>query len=108
MAPKEDHATDIFGGSDTVTTVVHCREEFDVYIGRQCAYFDRSKWANPFHIGRDGTRKEVIAKYENWLITNRDLLVCLHELKDKRLGCWCHPKECHGDILAAMVDMLIC
>jgi hypothetical protein len=23
----------------------------------------KSKWANPFHIGRDGTRDEVIAKY---------------------------------------------
>lgn len=32
-----------------------------VYIGR------RSKWGNPFVIGRDGTRAEVIAKYAVWL-----------------------------------------
>jgi hypothetical protein len=38
--------------------VVHCkREPYDVYIGRP------SKWGNPFQIGRDGTRDEVIAKY---------------------------------------------
>lgn len=87
-----------------MTTVVHCREEFDVYIGRQCHGFADSKWANPFRIG---TRKEVCALYRNMLITSPDLLVCLEELKDKRLGCWCHPKECHGDFLAALVDMLI-
>lgn len=91
-----------------MTTVVHVKDKYDVYIGRGNAVFPQSKWANPFRIGPDGTRKEVIQKYRNWIITQVDLLACLHELKDKRLGCWCHPQECHGDFLAALVDLLIC
>jgi len=91
-----------------MTTVVHCkRDEFDVYIGRACPGHAESKWANPFRIGRDGTRVEVIEKYQHWIVTQVDLVACLGELKNKRLGCWCHPKECHGDFLAALVDTLI-
>jgi Domain of unknown function (DUF4326) len=33
-----------------------------VYVGRP------SKWGNPFVIGRDGTRDEVIAKYRAWIL----------------------------------------
>ncbi len=60
--------------------VVHCkREPFDVYIGRP------SKWGNPFNIGRDGTREEVIAKYEKHLKSS-GLMDSIHELKGKVLG----------------------
>ena len=77
-------------------TVVHCkREKYDVYIGRP------EKWGNPFSIGKDGTREEVIAKYRTWITKGdgKHLLKDLHELKGKTLGCWCAPKACHGDIL---------
>ena len=41
--------------STRTTKVVHCkREPFDIYIGRP------SKWGNPFVIGRDGNREQVI------------------------------------------------
>lgn len=74
--------------------VVHCeKDDFDVYIGRP------SKWGNPFTIGRDGTRAEVIAKYEQWLATNEALKAALPELKGKTLACWCAPLACHGDVL---------
>ena len=37
--------------------VVHCKKEpYDIYVGRP------SKWGNPFRIGKDGTREEVIKK----------------------------------------------
>lgn len=82
-----------------MTTVVHCkRDRFDIYIGRP------SKWGNPFKSGRDGTREEVIEKYAEYLSQNEYLLSCLHELKGKTLGCWCAPKACHGDVLAAWAD----
>jgi hypothetical protein len=55
-------------------------------------------------MGRDGDRTEVIQKYRNWILTQPDLLIDLHELEDKTLGCWCHPKACHGDVLAQMVN----
>ena len=78
--------------------VVHCKKEsYQVYIGRG------SKWGNPFVIGKDGTRKEVIEKYEIWIKTQPHLMKSLHELKDKILGCWCKPRACHGDVLAKLV-----
>ena len=79
--------------------VVHCNKEpFDVYIGRG------SKWGNPFKIGRDGTRKEVINKYRKMILENTELLNSLHELENKILGCWCKPNSCHGDVLKYLTD----
>lgn len=68
-----------------------------VYIGRG------SKWGNPFRIGPDGSRDEVIHKYRNYIQTRPDLLNSLDELKGKALVCFCKPKPCHGDILAELV-----
>lgn len=65
----------------------------DVFIGRP------SKWGNPFVIGRDGDRAEVIAKYDAWLDTQPGLLAALPELAGKVLGCFCAPEACHGDVL---------
>lgn len=74
--------------------VVHCKKSaFDVYIGRP------SKWGNPFVMGRDGNREEVVKKYHDWILTQPDLLKDLHELKGKVLACWCAPLACHGDVL---------
>lgn len=81
-------------------SVVHCkREPYDVYIGRP------SKWGNPFEIGKDGTREEVIEKYEAWLQTQTPLLSALKELKGQTLGCWCSPKPCHGDVLKRLANV---
>ena len=73
---------------------------YDVYIGRG------SKWGNPFVIGKDGTREEVINKYEKYLLNSPELLNSLHELKGKTLGCFCKPKACHGDILVKYIRKL--
>lgn len=81
----------------TVVVNVH-KEGHDVYIGRG------SKWGNPFIIGEDGSRFEVLMKYKSWIETNYSLLEDLHELKGKRLGCHCDPLPCHGDILKKMVE----
>lgn len=79
--------------------VVHCkRAAHDVYIGRP------SKWGNPFVIGRDGTRDDVIARYEAWLLEQPELLAALPELAGKTLGCWCAPRACHGDVLARLAN----
>ena len=78
--------------------IVHCKKEHDVYIGRP------SKWGNPFLIGRDGTRQEVIEKYRNWIKSQPDLMKALSELRGKVLGCWCSPKPCHGDVLVQLLN----
>lgn len=83
-----------------LTTVVDKREKaYDVYIGRG------SKWGNPFKIGRDGTRADVIRKYEDYILGRTDLLACLEELRGKRLGCFCAPLACHGDILKKLLEL---
>ena len=87
--------------------VVHCKKEpFDVYIGRGIRGGEKSKWGNPYS-HKDGTlaefkvasRKESIEKFEEYLLSNEELMSSLPELKGKVLGCWCKPKSCHGDIL---------
>lgn len=79
--------------------VVHCKKEkYDTYIGRG------SIWGNPFKIGEDGSRSQVIEKYMNYLLTKPDLILKIDQLKGKVLGCWCSPLPCHGDILAHLAN----
>jgi hypothetical protein len=82
------------------TRVVHCkREPFDVFIGRP------GRWGNPFVLGRDGDRQEVIEKYRAWLRTQPRIVArARRELAGRVLGCYCAPLTCHGDILAAIAD----
>lgn len=68
-----------------------------IYIGRP------SVWGNPFEIGVDGTRAEVIKRYEMALLdafrlgkVTTEELAALH---GKDLVCFCAPQACHGDIL---------
>jgi hypothetical protein len=77
-----------------------------VYIGRDYKEFSDEGWGNPFHIGPDGTREEVLVKYREWILGNEYLLKRLPALKGKLLGCWCKPLECHGDVLAELVNAL--
>lgn len=80
--------------------VVHCkRQPYDVYIGRP------SKWGNPYVLGEDGTRDDVIRRYEEWLRVTPGLLSAIkRELRGKVLGCWCSPQACHGDVLARLAN----
>ena len=75
--------------------VVHLkRDKYDVRIDRATV------WGNPFRIGDHGSRDEVIARYERWLLNDPYLMDRIGELRGKVLGCWCAPNACHGDILA--------
>lgn len=69
-----------------------------VYIGRP------SKWGNPYRIGQNGSREEVIELYRQYLHRRKDLLACLHELRGKDLVCFCAPLDCHGDILLKLAN----
>lgn len=83
------------------TRVVHSKHEsYDVYIGRP------SRWGNPYVIGVDGDRSEVLVKYEEWLRHHDMLMQDIGSLKGKVLGCWCAPLPCHGDILARLADAI--
>lgn len=84
------------------TKVVNINQEpYDVYIGRY------SIWGNPYRIGLDGTRKEVIQKYRIWFlkqIEEKAFHKKTLELKDKILGCHCKPKDCHGDVIVEWLN----
>lgn len=92
-----------------MTTVIHCHGNRVgtnypinyVYCGRP------SRWGNPFAIGRDGNRAQVIWKfYEYWHDDEqRELrMAACRELIEKTLGCWCKPDACHCDVIAAYVN----
>ena len=82
------------------TQVVHCKKSnYDVYIGRP------SDWGNPFVIGKDGDRADVIRKYRNWIMRQPELISrAKKELRGQRIACWCKPEDCHGDVLAEIAD----
>lgn len=91
------------------TTVVHVNDPagYDVYIGRAVPRrrLRESVFANPFKIGKDGTREEVIEQHRAWLLSQPELVErARRELKGKRLGCWCAPEACHGDVLVEICD----
>lgn len=62
------------------------------------------KWGNPFIIGRDGNRDEVVAKYRSFILGSPQLIAALHELAGKHLVCWCAPCACHGDLLLELAN----
>ena len=79
------------------------KSPYDVYIGRG------SVWGNPY-VMKDQSHKErvrVITEYRTYLWEQIRLgkvtLEMLKELDGKRLGCFCAPKACHGDVLVGAV-----
>jgi hypothetical protein len=92
------------------TRVVNINSEsYDVLICRP------SEWGNPYTHLKDRktlakyvvkNRKEAIESYRAWILKQPHLMEKLHTLKGKRLGCYCFPKSCHGDVLVELVEAL--
>ncbi|NOT86462.1 MAG: DUF4326 domain-containing protein [Methylococcaceae bacterium] len=87
-----------------ITRVVNVdkKEKYDVYIGRG------SDWGNPYPIGIEGNRDEVIRKYQydfdrGYLKSSKEQLL---KLRGRTLGCHCKPAACHGDVLANYLNSL--
>lgn len=80
------------------TQVVNLHRTFyDVFIGRP------SKWGNPFSLSQY-SREEAISRYRAHVKSSPELMGSLHELKGKRLGCFCKPRACHGDVLVELIE----
>jgi hypothetical protein len=101
------------GGRIMNDFIVHVRQaRFDILISRP------SQWGNPFVIGEDGTREDVIRKHKEWLDTGENfrnekatkerrqwVLRHVGELQGKVLGCWCNQDQaCHGDYLIELAN----
>ncbi len=83
------------------------------YVGRP------SPLGNPYRIGPDGTREQVISKYRVWLAErlaakdNPEALGLLAQIVAKvragynvSLACWCAPLPCHADVISDVVVQL--
>ncbi|MDN6865364.1 MULTISPECIES: DUF4326 domain-containing protein [Pseudomonas] len=74
-------------------------DSYDVYIGRG------TLWGNPYQMGKEGTRDEVIAKFaydfeRRFLKLPEQFDMNIEKLRGKTLGCHCKPAACHGDVIA--------
>ena len=77
----------------------HTTKENGVYVGRP------TKWGNPFIVGGDGTREEVVAKYKALIATRPALQeAAKRELRGRNLVCYCAPLACHADILLEIAN----
>jgi hypothetical protein len=97
-------------------------EPYDEYCGRgkRGTGLKRGKYHNPFQMDtdkekRDGTREEVIEKFERHLygpvenykgeiFDGRHLLADIGELRGKVLCCHCAPLPCHCDVLVRLAN----
>lgn len=96
------------------TVVNKYKESYDVYIGRG------TKWGNPYSVNAEKSKFDVLScsdldecieMYANHLwemikdgrVTKADL----RELAGKKLGCFCKPKKCHGDVIVQAVEWAI-
>lgn len=76
-------------------------DRYDVYIGRG------SLFGNPFRVVIDGTREEVIALYRTWFmqrLAQPKFEQAVERLRGKRLGCFCKPLACHGDVIVEYLE----
>lgn len=84
------------------------------YVGRP------SPLGNPYAVGRDGTREEVIAKYAAWLDDQlaidppapasrqlARLLAAARRHEAILLTCWCAPERCHAEVIRDLIRDLL-
>jgi hypothetical protein len=70
-----------------------------IYIGRG------SRWGNPYVIGQDGDRDEVIAKFRAYAeVRLKHFPDWLEPLEGQNLVCFCAPLPCHGDVLVSLIE----
>lgn len=86
--------------------------DYDIYIGRP------RQLGNPYKIGPDGTREEVIDKYKEYFYKELETdphfkkHVDFHKtvIRTKRfykrlvLVCWCDPLPCHGSVIKEYLE----
>ena len=87
-----------------MVAVVNLKHEPDAVANGAVLIDRRTRWGNPFVVGRGGTREQVIARYraDLWrrIRAGEVPLAELAALNSRRLACHCHPRPCHGLVLA--------
>jgi len=85
------------------TKVVNLKHsKYDVFIGRP------GDFGNPYPLWEEKKRESCIESYRRYFLNkmNKDpeFRHKVLALKGKRLGCYCKPKLCHGDIIAEYLE----
>ena len=88
----------------TETTIVnmHHTSVYDAKIDRTTVF------GNPYFVGRDGDREEVLAKYRRYFLQRieNDLAFRTEvlNLRNCILACWCSPQRCHGEVIVEWLN----
>lgn len=110
MTPYFENDSGVLYCGDMNITISNVKDNLSgVYIGRTSAF------GNPYHIGKDGDRNEVIQKYRKWLYAeikkegktyHAVMGLCDKLVKDNgnlNLICHCAPLPCHGEVLRSCI-----
>jgi len=100
------------------TRVVNLRENlYDIYIGR-AGHGEGGYFGNPIRVGQPcgkcgnihhdaGSTLLCYKRYFDARIENDpEFRTRILELQGKRLGCFCKPKPCHGDVIKEYLDSM--
>ncbi len=87
-----------FGYLEGWTQVKH-----HLYIGPQVDDVPASRWDYPFRSNQYDIMR-AMREYKHYVTNNPELMNNLDELEGKILGCFCHPRLCHGDVLIKLYD----
>src|SRR5207249_704636 len=96
---------------DSKTRIVNLfAQGYDVYIGRP-GKGEEGYFGNPVplkNVKDEKERKENLIQYKKYfyarLQNDKEFKRRILELKGKTLGCFCVPKECHGNIIKEYLD----
>ena len=88
--------------------VVNLRtEDFDRYIGRKGRGWN-GYFGNPVCRRKTDTRGATLDSFRAYfykrLETDDEFRRLVNELKGLRLGCFCKPNPCHGDVIAEYLN----
>ena len=85
------------------------KEQFDAYIGRAGRGED-GYFGNPFRMENRISREQAVKSFQKYFTEriekDSEFKRRVLALKGKRLGCFCKPKACHGDVIADWLNKM--
>jgi len=100
----------------TTKVVNKKNEDYDINIARvgnnhlNTTKIGKPGWlGNPYKL-KYFNRKQSINLYKRDFLkrikTDKRFKIAILKLKGKRLGCYCKPKDCHGDIIKEYIESM--
>jgi len=91
---------------------IRSKEPYDFYLGRENKTYrvKHSIFANPYVIGKDGDRAEVIEKYKTYFLDRVEkdpkFRNAALKLNNSTCACWCNfpHEDCHLRIISEWIE----